>query len=47
MAVCRPELFVFADSLKIVRGIVMEADEVSGTLSEKFVVMLLFLNSES
>lgn len=39
---------MFADSLKIVRGIVMEADEVmSGTLSEKFVVMLLFLNSES
>ena len=40
------ELFMSADSLKIVRGIVIEADEVAGMVSEKFVEILLFFNSE-
>ena len=47
MAVCSPELFLITNSSKIVCGNIMEADEVTGILSEKFVEMLSFFNSES
>ncbi len=47
MAVCCLELFVMINSLNIVRGILMEADEAVGTLSLKFVEMLLLFNSDS
>ena len=39
------ELFLMVDSLNIVRGILMEADESIGTVSVNFVEMLFFFNS--